>query len=468
MLKARNNLGASENHKHKRKGSAMTTPICDFVKKYAAADTSRLHMPGHKGKDMLGIEKYDITEVEGADVLYSGDGIIAESERNATRLFGTAKTLYSTGGSSLSIRAMLYLISVFARSKGKRAKILAARNAHKTFLSGLALLDIDVEWLYPDDSGNMLECRVDADALEKYFSAAEQLPTALYVTSPDYLGNISDIEALARVCHKHGVLLAVDNAHGAYLRFLPEDSHPITLGADISCDSAHKTLPVLTGGAYLHIGRCAPAILSEMAEEAMMLFSSTSPSYLIMQSLDMANLYISEGYAEKLKALAQRVDEIKKKLADKGFCLVGQEKIKLTVAPKSYGYTGDQLAKILTEQNIVCEFCDRDFLVLMLTPEIDDCELLRLESLLLSLPRREAIDEKAPAPTKAERATSIREAMLSPSKEIEVKDARGKILAQASVSCPPAIPILVSGERIDGGAIACFEYYGIEKVRVKV
>lgn len=446
----------------------MTTPICDFVKKYACGDSVRLHMPGHKGKDILGVENIDITEIEGADALYLGDGIISQSQRNAASLFGTEKTLYSTGGSSLSIRAMLYLAEVYAKAVGRKALVLATRNAHKTFLGGVALLDIEVEWIYPDEDENMLTCKVNAKSLDEKLSAMSELPAAVYITSPDYLGNICDVEKIAKVCHKYGVLLLVDNAHGAYLRFLPEDKHPIALGADICCDSAHKTLPVLTGGAYLHISKAAPAILSDMAEQAMMLFASTSPSYLIMQSLDRANLYLSEGYREKLASLAQKIDELKTKLAKKGLLTVGDEQIKLTLSPKSYGYTGEAIASILHSNNIVCEFADRDFTVMMFTPEVSDGDISRLENLLLCLERREAIIEKPPAPTRAERATSIREAMLSPSVEINVKEACGRVLAQASVSCPPAVPILVSGERIDDGAIRCFEYYGIEKVRVLI
>lgn len=240
----------------------------------------------------------------------------------------------------------------------------------------------------------------------------------------------------------------------------------MTLGADICCDSAHKTLPVLTGGAYLHVGKNAPELVFDMAEQAMALFSSTSPSYLIMQSLDMANLYISEGYAQHLAALVKKIDNLKKKLTEKGFCIVGDERLKLSVAPKSYGYMGEELAEILLSKNIVCEFADRDFLVMMFTPEVSDQELYKLEKALLEIEKREAITEIAPVPTSAETVLTVRDAMLSPSCEMEIENSLGRILASASVSCPPAIPILISGERIDKDAIRCFEYYGIEKIRV--
>lgn len=444
----------------------MRTPICDFVEKYANDGILRLHMPGHKGSPFLGIEERDITEVEGADVLYSSCGIIEESQKNASLLFGSGKTVYSAEGSSLCIRAMVYSICVYAKLRGKEARILAARNAHKTFLSACALCDASVEWIYPEEGGSLLSCAVSAESLEKKLSEMTDLPVALYITSPDYLGNVSDIAALSAVCKKYGVLLAVDNAHGAYLRFLPVSRHPIDLGADICCDSAHKTLPVLTGGGYLHVSKNAPAELSENIENSMALFASTSPSYLVLQSLDRANRYLSDGYRESLARLAARVEKIKKSLLEKGFSLAGNEEIKLTVLPKNFGYTGIEIAENLREKGIECEFADGDHTVMMFTPEIGDCEIDRLETALLSLPRKQKIDICPPSVGRPEVAISIREAMMSPSELIPAEQAVGRILASPSVSCPPAVPIIACGEVIDESAAECFKYYGIEKIRV--
>ena len=122
---------------------SMTTPIVDFVRSYAQSGTARLHMPGHKGQSLLGFEPLDITEICGADELYAPEGIIAESEANATRLFGTAHSYYSTEGSSQCIRAMLFLALQGAPQNGRRPVLLAARNAHKALLYAAALLDFD-------------------------------------------------------------------------------------------------------------------------------------------------------------------------------------------------------------------------------------------------------------------------------------------------------------------------------------
>ena len=128
----------------------MNTPIADFVRGYEKKNIARLHMPGHKGNAFLGCEAFDITEVCGADALYEAEGIIAESEANATRLFGTGRTIYSTEGSSQCIKAMLHLALTYKKRSG-RPYVIAARNAHKAFLYAVALLDLDVVWLWPDE-----------------------------------------------------------------------------------------------------------------------------------------------------------------------------------------------------------------------------------------------------------------------------------------------------------------------------
>ena len=445
----------------------MNTPICDFVRRYCDSSALRLHMPGHKGTGIFGVEHLDITEIDGADSLYEADGIISQSERNASTLFAS-ETFYSTEGSSQCIRAMLYLATQYAKQCGKKPLIAAARNVHKTFLSAAALLDFDVMWLYPKQPDSYLSCRLEGDNLDEILSQTAEKPTALYLTSPDYLGNLADISTIGKVCRRHGILLLVDNAHGAYLRFLQPSLHPIDLGADICCDSAHKTLPVLTGGAYLHISKEAPRMLVEQAKNALALFGSTSPSYLILQSLDAANKYLAQGYSDKLAAFIPEVEKRKSILTDHGYSLRGDEPLKITISAKPYGYDGRQLAARLLEKNIVCEFADPDFVVLMLTHEIGISGLNRLEEALLSIPKGEPAKEKPPVFHPCASAMSIREAAFSLCETVPVQESSGRILAAACVGCPPAVPIVICGERIDEAAVRCFCYYGIETCTVVV
>ncbi|MBQ5649752.1 MAG: PLP-dependent transferase [Clostridia bacterium] len=441
----------------------MKTPICDFVRGYAQKNGARLHMPGHKGKSFLGCESLDITEINGADSLYEADGIISESEANASSLFG-CKTLYSTEGSSQCIRAMLHLITLYASEKGEKTRILAVRNVHKTFLYAAALLDFEIEWLSAE--GDLLSSSVTAEDVEAALKNASNMPHALYITSPDYLGQVADVAAIAEVCRRYGVLLCVDNAHGAYLRFLPVSEHPIDLGAHICCDSAHKTLPVLTGGAYLHIADDAPAFFAERARDSLALFGSTSPSYLIMQSLDAANKYIADGYSDVLGEYCLSVMEVKDKLRIHGYLLYGNEPLKITLRTKAYGYLGTELADILRKNGIECEFADPDYLVFMLTPEIKREELTRLCDLLCTIPAKTPIFEKSPRITCGEKIMSVRNALFSAAETVDAKNAVGRVLSAPSVSCPPAVPIAVCGEMLDENAVKCFEYYGIEKISV--
>ena len=442
----------------------MKTPVCDFVAAYAAKEPVRFHMPGHKGKPFLGPEALDITEIPGADVLYRARGVIRESEENAAALFGSARTLYSAEGSSLCIRAMLQLALLYARLRGKPLRIAAGRNAHRVFLEGAALLDLEIRWI--GCGQGLLSCTPELGELEALFADPETAPAAVYLTCPDYLGNLPDLRPYAELCRRNGALLLVDNAHGAYLRFLSPSRHPLDLGADLCCDSAHKTLPVLTGGAYLHLSRSCPKDLLPLAEQAMALFASTSPSWLVLQSLDAANALLAGDYPLRLARAAEEAAGLKARLASVGWTLVGQEAMKLTLAPKGRGYTGEELGAVLEQKGLVGEFADADHLVLMFSAETEAAELDALEAALAAVPPRTPIREAPPPLPAPSPVLRPRQALLSPFERVPAEESLGRVLASPSVSCPPAVPILICGERIGEEARRLFRYYGIEEVEV--
>ena len=437
----------------------MNTPVADFVQRYAKAGTARLHMPGHKGRCFLGCEPWDITEIHGADALYEAEGILAESEQNAAALFGSQRTCYSTEGSSQCIRAMLYLAVAASGSH----TVVAARNVHRAFVSAAALLDLEIRWLWPEESRSLCGCPISPAQLEETLHSLPEPPAAVYLTSPDYLGGMAQIPALAQVCHQHGTLLLVDNAHGAYLRFLQPSLHPLDLGADLCCDSAHKTLPVLTGGAYLHLSPTAPAQLAPLAKSALGLFGSTSPSYLTLASLDLCNRYLAEGYPQHLAEAVERLAELRERLTAAGWRVEPSDPLRVTVAAPR-GVTGQELAGQLRRQGAECEYADRDFLVLMATPENTPEELAQAAAALGQCPG-EANPPQLPL-ARGERACSIRQAAFAPRETVDAAHSLGRVCGLPTVGCPPAIPIAVSGERITPEALALFAYYGIEQVEV--
>ena len=467
---------------------SMTTPIVDFVRRYAQSGTSRLHMPGHKGQSLLGFEPWDITEIKGADELYGADGIIAQSEANATRLFGTAHTYYSTEGSSQCIRAMLCLALQAAPAAGQRPILLAARNAHKALLYAAALLDFDIQWLWPapQDAGALCSCPVSAaklaDALQG-LAQQGQRPFGVYITSPDYLGGVQDIAALAKACKASDVPLLVDNAHGAYLRFLPQGGqHPIALGAAMCCDSGHKTLPVVTGGAYLHLGQNAPVQDEAAVRNALALFGSTSPSYLILQSLDKCNQILSEGYPLRLLQCCGRLTRLRRELNEAaaakhcpGPLALDSEPLKVTLDAAVLGLSGTELAEKLRAAKIECEYADPRYLVLMFTPDNPPQDFERLTAAVFRIAEELVGPVTLPEETAGEFAElerglhtccTIRQAVFAPQEQLPAEQAVGRICAMPTVSCPPAIPIVVSGEQITPAAAAWMKRYHVEKVSV--
>ena len=418
-------------------------------------------MPGHKGVSAIGCEQFDITEIAGADELYNADGIIKESESIASSLFGSEKTVYSTEGSSQCIRAMVYLAAL--GMPRERRYILAARNAHKTLIYALALSDVDVSWLIPRKASSICSCEITKDDISSALDNAKHLPAAVYITTPDYLGVQLPIKEIADECHKRGVPLIVDNAHGAYLKFL-NNTHPMDLGADMCCDSAHKTLTALTGGAYLHISKTAPSSFIDNAKNAMALFGSTSPSYLILSSLDKCNEHIQSGLHDVLCEKADMVLGARRILHNRGWRTVGTEPLKLTIACP-VALSGLKIAEDLRSKGIECEYASKDHIVAMISQNTSADDISAFVS-ALGGNKYDYSDDFSYTPHLPRSEMSIKQAIFSESEIVGIDDAIGRICAAPTVSCPPAIPIAVSGEVIGKEEIMLFRHYGIDTVSV--
>ena len=441
----------------------MTTPIQQALDAYIAQDRSRLHMPGHKGQNLppFGpLLAYDVTEVEGTDSLFHCDGCIRDCERAYSALYQSGDTLISCGGSTLCIQAMLFLAAL----SGKK-KILAARNLHLSAVNAMALLGLEPVWLYPQNGQDGWIAGAVSPAQVEELLEREEDVCCVYVTSPTYFGVLSDIPALAEIAHRHGVPLLVDNAHGAHLPLLEPNLHPMALGADFCCDSLHKSLPVLTGGALLHL---RDASLYQRAKQAMGTFGSTSPSYLILLSIDHCLEEFAPQGRRRYAQAAQEVAQLEHLARTKGFgTLEGlRDPMKLSLFLGGRNMTGAQLGRLLREQGIEPEYLSDGGGVLMISPYNTRRDLERIRTFLEECPPLTPCEEQPQPLPRLAKGMELRQALLSPQEEIPVEEAVGRIAASVTTTCPPGTPLVMSGEILTEKSVRFMKNSGISHVHV--
>ncbi|MGI6269031.1 MAG: DegT/DnrJ/EryC1/StrS family aminotransferase [Candidatus Howiella sp.] len=425
---------------------------------YIAAGRSRFHTPGHAGKaaallPFSPLLPYDLTEVEGLDSLYHADGVLQACEDRAAALFGSRGSFLSAGGCSQAIKAMLSL----AVPPGGR--VAMGRNAHFSAVSAAGLIGFEPVWLYPGSSGVVEPATIEA-------ALCNTSVDAVYLTSPDYYGRLCDIAAIAAVCRRFGTPLLVDNAHGSHLRFLPEDRHPLSLGADMTACSLHKTLPVLTGGALLNIGN--ETYISD-ARERMALFGSTSPSYLIMGSLDLCFDWLERGGKAAFDRLEARAKALREFAWRLGFSLPEgrQDPVRFTLPLAENGIAADD-ARAAFRPDCMWEYCDPAAMVFLLHPFHEEADFARLKEGLSRL-RPRIGSKKMGDPSALPRAEAIlpvREALFAPAEILPLHRASGRIAAELVCPCPPGIPVAVPGERLEGEILSLLQETGWAQVRV--
>ena len=434
----------------------MAKPLWDAMERYRKKEYVRGHTPGHSGHaaplaPLASMLSYDLTEAEGLDSFFEASGPIAEAEALASRLFGSAGTVFSAGGCTLAIQAMLALAA------GPGQTVIFGRNAHRSAVNTAALLDLRPVWALPADG------RITPAVLEPLLKAHPDT-AAVFITSPDYYGRLSPIGALSVLCRRYGTPLLVDNAHGTHLRFCG-GLHPLEQGASMTADSAHKTLPALTGGAFLQVGD--PAYLAA-ARGKMALFGSTSPSYPIMASLDLCRDWCEREGRIAFAGLAEKVGELRKLSQERG--LPAEEgacdPVRLTLRASAAGYTGWELAKDLLENGVSCEFADQSRVVLILTPFHTAKELLRIEDWLRRFRPRPPLAQEKYAWGAVRQAMTPREALFAAGKRLAVEKAAGKVALEALCPCPPGIPVVLPGEILSADAAEALKNSGIFEIKV--
>lgn len=437
------------------------TPLKRALDEYIRQDYARLHMPGHKGASISPFGElmaYDVTEVEGTDSLFEDDGPLKELEEIFTRLYDTKGTVMSAGGSTLCIQAMLRMVAK------KEGRILAGRNIHAAAVNAMALLGLEPVWVYPDrKQEERLIGEISPDAIRSVLEKEKQAGTldslcAVYVTSPDYFGVMSDIRSIAQIAHEYGLPLLVDNAHGAHLHFLKEEYHPMQLGADLCCDSLHKTMPALTGAALLHT---SDAKYCPQMKGAMTVFGSTSPNYLIMLSMDSTAAFLMQDGAERIQQTVTRCEKLRQKAREKGFVLPQHcDPMRLTLPLAGTGWDAQNFRKLLRKQKIMEEYLSDSGCVLLFSPFNREEDFKRTEALL-----DEVLIQNQPFTAfpivPSEKVMSLREAFLSPKESVPVEKAEGRIAAQVKITCPPGIPLVMPGERLHKEIIKILKNSGI-------
>jgi len=334
----------------------------DTISDYAKKDPVRFHMPGHKGRPLYAPDyALDVTELFFTDNLYDPDpgiNIINELENRVSKCFFKNKdvnSFISCAGATLCIQGAALAL---AKSKKRAKYIICDRASHISFVNAISLLDIKPVWVCPDE-----------DFAEKIGVYAQKNKNIIgvFVTSPDYYGAMKDIKRIAEECKKNSLPLAVDNSHGAHLAFHNGGGmHPINLGADISVDSIHKTLPVLTGAAILHADKKFDGM-----KQCINAFASTSPSYLILQSIEKAvDLLEKRGHEEHARLMGE-INLFRQRAESLGFAFdTGGLRDPFRIV-LNCGGAGEKLYYFLSEKNIFCEFFTEDRVTAI--PGISNC-----------------------------------------------------------------------------------------------
>lgn len=408
-----------------------------------------MHMPGGKRRFASDLPyQWDVTEVEGTDDLHDPEGILLEMNRRAAALWGAENSFVTVNGSTGGL-----LAAVRATGEGE---ILLGRNCHKSVYNAVTLCRRKAHYLLPHE-GEILPAEVE-EALEKHESI-----TTLLITSPTYEGVISDIAAIARICHAHGVTLIVDEAHGAHLGFSFGES-AVTLGADIVVQSLHKTLPALTQTAVVHCKNSfAPAMARELA-----VFESSSPSYILMASADECFAFLgSEAGKKAMEEYKNNLLAVRKKLKNnlKHFRLMESPRYdmgKLVILTEGTNFSGKALADALREDyKIETEMALPRSLTAMTSVCDTEKELNAFADAVLALDGQAKPEEAHPLPPPSlpQKVCEPFELRGKEGKPCPMEEAIGEISLSYLWAYPPGIPLLVPGERVDKPLVDSLQAY---------
>lgn len=436
----------------------MPTPLYDALIRYAADSPARYHMPGHKGKflpvpELMGLAPIDVTELSPTGNLYAAGAPFDQAQQLWAELFGFDICQFLTGGSTMGIHTGLALCA----RPGSR--ILMDRSCHRAAFHALALLDLEPVWLErPWLSDENLIGPIFPETVEKMLEQHPDIKTVC-ITSPTYTGVLSDIGGISRIVHAHGGKLFVDGAHGAHLPFLGETSFH---KADAVVVSAHKTLPAMGQSALLFVNGTDRDRVRQMAS----IYGSSSPSYPMMASLDVARQWLADTGTLDYICAAGRVERLRERFpALKSGGALSLDPCRFTLKVKN----GPAFARALEERGVYPEMEDGGHVVFICTAQDSDEDFDRLERVLDTLRNRMGDCPPIPAPPIPEQVISPRQALFADGCVRVLKDCEGAIAASQIAPYPPGVPVVAPGERITKKELAYLRKIGynmLSEVRV--
>ena len=430
----------------------MATPLYDQLKKLAAEQPLRLDMPGHHGKPALGglwDSAVDFTENGRTGDLFGGEGdAIEAAETLWAQAFGFDSCLFLTGGSTQGICTSLSLLAAPGSS------IAVDRGSHRSVFNAMALLDMTPVYLSRPWLKEGVTGPIHPDEVENLLQHNAEIKTVC-ITSPTYYGVLSDIPAIARVCHRFGARLMVDGAHGAHLPFMGYTGYA---AADAVVMSAHKTLPAPGQTALLFANGFS---LDDLRERGSLWGSS--PSYVMMAALDLVRDYMEREGAEASAQTAARVENFAKEYTTLSGCGEVLDPLRLTLCCGD----GFALADELRCRGIYPELADRGHVVFIFTCADGEAEFARLTAALKELQVRGDF-HCPPPPEFPERVLSLREALFAPRIPMALEDSEGRISAVQVAPYPPGIPVIAPGERIGKKHLAYLKEIGYNNKMISV
>ena len=415
--------------------------LYDILRQYTDSSVP-YHMPGHKRNPSFdyisAVSGIDYTEIDGLDNLHAPEGIIRDAEEHAARVFGADRSFFLVNGTTGGILAAVYALA----KSGK--PVIMARNCHKSVYNAVTVCRSESVYIMPRTHPMGFAADITPSEAE---DAILTCPDAacMVITSPTYDGVVSDVRGIAEVCHRYGIALIVDAAHGSHLGFLdPAVASPVACGADVTVMSLHKTMPSLTQTSILHV--CGELVNSDDIAAALGIFETSSPSYLFLASIDgcvhaMEDPALFDGWR---KLIREARENAAFDIPDGVFAF---DSSKLIL--KRRGYTGAELAAILRENGIEPEMTAEDY-VLLMTGAGDTAEMTRrLTDVCGSIAERDSGNSRTavhlPVP---EKVLAPWMASGMPWENAAPADAAGRICAESVMAYPPGIPLLVPGERI--------------------